>query len=80
VHDFAFVLRAQFARQPPGGAAHQAGDLGRVVVHQAARDDGAVLVAEVDRVTGVEGSVDAGDAGRQQAGAPGDHGLDRAVV
>ena len=33
VHDLALVFRAQLARQPPSGAAHQAGDLGRVVVH-----------------------------------------------
>jgi hypothetical protein len=78
--DLAFVFGAQLARQPPGGAAHQAGDLGRVIVHQAARDDRAVLVAEVDRVAGVEGALDAGDAGREQAGAPFHDGLDRAVV
>jgi hypothetical protein len=80
VDDLAFVFRAQLARQPPGRAAHQAGYLGRVVVHQAARDDRAVLVAEVDRVAGVEGALDAGDAGRQQAGVPLHDGLDRAVV
>ena len=51
-----------------------------VVVHQAARDDRAVLVAQVHRVAGVERALDAGDAGRQQAGAPGHHGLHRAVV
>ena len=78
--DLAFVFGAQLARQPSGGAAHQAGDLGRVIVHQAARDDRAVLVAEVDRVAGVEGALDAGDAGRQQAGAPFHDGLDRPLV
>ena len=78
--DLAFVFGAQLAGQPSGGAAHQAGDLGRVIVHQAARDDRAVLVAEVDRVAGVEAALDAGDAGRQQAGAPLHDGLDRAVV
>ena len=51
-----------------------------VVVHQAARDDGAILVAEVYRVAGVEGTFHAGDPGREQAGALVDDRVDRALA
>jgi len=80
VDDLALVLLAQLARQPAGRPAHQAGDLFRVVVHQAAGDDRAVLVGEVYRVAGIEDPLDADDPGREQGGAAAHHRFDRALV
>src|SRR6185312_15621320 len=76
----ALVLRAQAAGQPPGGASHQAGDLGGVVADQAAGDDRAVLTGQVHGVAGLKGARDAGDAGRQQGRAALDHGCHRPRV
>ena len=70
VHDLALVRRTELAGQLPGGPAEQAGQLGRVVVDQPAGDHPTGLVDQVDRVAGDEGAGHAGDAGRQQRGAP----------
>src|SRR5690606_32290244 len=54
VHDLAAVFGAELPGQPPGGAAHQVGDLRRVVVDQAAGDEDTVLVPQVHGVARVE--------------------------
>src|SRR5271166_2012292 len=77
---FALVLLPELACQPAGGTAHQAWDLFGVVVHQAAGYHQAILVGEVYRVAGVEDTLDADDAGREQGGAAADHRFDRALV
>src|ERR1022692_2685180 len=64
----ALVFGAQLGGQPSGGAAHEGGDLLGVVVDQASGDYRAAGAGQVHRVAGLEGTVDAGDAGREQGG------------
>src|SRR6266545_3120258 len=66
VDHLALVLGAELAGELVGRAALQGGDLGSVVVHQAAGDDRAVRRHEVDGVAGGEGALDAADAGREE--------------
>src|SRR6266508_1903379 len=66
VDHLALVLGAELAGELVGRAALQGGDLGSVVVHQAAGDDRAVRRDEVDGVAGGEGALDAADAGREE--------------
>src|SRR6202167_2445551 len=80
VDDFAFVFVAELGREPAGGAAHEGRDLLGVVVDQAPGDQAAGFGGQVDRVTCLEGAVDAGDARREQGGAADGDGLNGAVV
>ena len=66
MNDFAFVRSTQLGSQVAGRSAEQSGQLGRVVVDEAAGDSTARFVDKVDRVAGGELAFDLGDAGRQQ--------------
>ena len=76
MHDLALVRRAQLALQVAGRPAEQLRDLLGVEVDQAAGDRHAVGRRDVDRLAGVEGALDRGDAGGEQRGPPLDHRAD----
>src|SRR6266498_3626496 len=75
VDDLSFVPGAELGGELHSGATEEAGQLCRVIVHQAARHRMAVQVDQVDRVTGGEPAVHRRDSGGQQGGAAPDDRL-----